>query len=88
MAIELLPIKHDESSMYYYALFADLPNLSQLNQLCISSLSESVNELTFSHMKLYILFGIGESFGKRKICILPLSVYNWPDFVTLGHPGL
>lgn len=34
MAIELLPIKHDESSMYYYALFADLPNLSQLNQLC------------------------------------------------------
>lgn len=66
MAIELLPIKHDESSMYYYALFADLPYLSQLNQLCISSLSESVNELTFSHMKLYILFGIGNLLAKER----------------------
>lgn len=33
MAMELQPIKHDESSMYLNALFADLPNLSQLNQL-------------------------------------------------------
>lgn len=66
MAIELLPIKHDESSMYYNALFADLPNLSHLNQLCKSSLSESVNELTFSHMKLYILFGIGNLLAKER----------------------
>lgn len=34
MAMELQPIKHDESSMDLNALFADLPNLSQLNQLC------------------------------------------------------
>lgn len=81
MAIELLPIKHDESSMYYYALFADLPNLSQLNQLCISSLSESVNELTFSHMKLYILFGIGNLLAKERfaschwVCIIGLTLW-------------
>lgn len=73
MAMELQPIKHDESSMYLNALFADLPNLSQLNQLCWSALLVKMNELTFSHMKLYILFGIKNLLAKvRKICILPL----------------
>lgn len=40
-----------------------------------------------THEIIYFVWN-RESFGKRKICILPLSVYNWPDFVTLGHPGL
>lgn len=40
-----------------------------------------------THEIIYFVWN-RESFGKRKICILPLSVYNWPDFVTWGHPGL
>lgn len=55
--------------------------VSAESAVLLSSLSESVNELTFSHMKLYILFGIGNLLAKERfaschwVCIIGLTLW-------------